>query len=474
MAKARILLALWLAAFGSAAQAQSDTASARLAAWLPELFEGAGLADAAVGGEFGARLTLVTESQRAFGLQVDDVILAVDGVSLGQRGAPAIPAGAPVLTVWRPVPGQRPVLDPAILGRQVLDEFAELPEAERAPMRLACMLANQSTLVNQGGGITLVPGPATFDAGLWLRHANPLPQGSEAALRGVADGVEHRTRLTRASEGEAARAADLQRRGQYLEAQERARRAMVQAVVDPAARADGTGLAAATRTYLEATESLRLQAAAFAKPEALFGLVAEGMLARIDAFLPQNTLLDVEASTGWAFALGVRVRFPIDGVPVLSNSFLLVEYGQVRNGFDAPGGGGEVLATTLQQYTFEVLYRPRVASRLRPFVRGGVGIYPLTGRVHCPEGVQTAFTDTNVGGVFGGGIDFLHLRAQHLRGSIVGTYRIVHAAFDPDSAPLIQDCARNSPPDLVLDPQEPYYQFDMDGWQVGMMLTLEL
>jgi len=152
--------------------------------------------------------------------------------------------------------------------------------------------------------------------------------------------------------------------------------------------------------------------------------------------------------------------------------FLLAKYGQLHHSFEDVDGR-EILATTMHQVSAELLYRPRVASRLRPFVSAGIGAFPLEGRVHCPEEVL-AFRDTEVGGLFGGGLDFFALRAWNLRGSILGSYRILHAKFAVDSAPLLFDCARNTPPDFGLDDLDNgYYEFDMDGWQVGFMLTYE-
>lgn len=470
-ASATLLLGL----FAAVALAQSDGPSTRLARTFPDLFPASTLADAALGGELGVRLLAPTDAQAALGLQANDIVLRVGGHPVDSAaweesaapsaGTSAVP-GPGFLVVWRAVPGERPVLSPAVLGRRVTDEFVALPDSQWAPMRLAVMLANQQTLVDPGGGVLLLPA-ADFDPDLWLQRANPLPRISEVAIATVADAIVRRTSIppeTVTDELAAARQHLAQR--QYLEAGERARRAMVGAVVSPELRADGTTLVEATRVYASALQEQQRTQAQLLSPEPNFAFVVEGMINRIQEFIPQKTLLAVESSTGGVFLAGVRVRAPTT-VPVLSDLFLLVEYGVVKNSFEASDTGGEALSTTLQQIGFEVLYRPRVASRLKPFLRGGVGIFPFTAKVPCSD--ENAIDELEVGALLGGGIDFLRVPSLHLRCSVAGSYRIVHSKFLPEEAPLLESCSNA---DVTLE--DGFYDFDLDGWQVGLMLTFDL
>jgi hypothetical protein len=358
------------------------------------------------------------------------------------------------------------VLSPATLGRRVVDEFAALPDSEWAPMRLAAMLANQQTLVDPGAGILLLPAAAGFDANLWLERANPLPQISEAALAVVAEAVTRRAAIPEPDTGELEAAREHLERRQYPEAVERARRAMVGAVVTPEARADRTALVEATQVYRSALQEQQRTRTLLLAPEPIFAVVVEGQINRIQEFIPQRTLLSVDSSTGGVFLAGVRVRAPTD-VPVLSDLFLLLEYGIVKNRFDSPATGNEQLSTTIQQIGFELLYRPRVAARLKPFLRGGVGVFPVTAKVSCST--ENAIDELEVGALFGGGIDFLHVPSLHLRCSVAGSYRILHSKFLPEEAPLIEQCSNV---DVPLE--KGFYDFDLDGWQVGLMLAIEL
>jgi hypothetical protein len=467
-----LLIAAWCA-WPHEVAAQGEGAAARLTRFFPRTFPSGSVADAAVAGQVGARVVQTSQEQLALEFETGDVVLAAWGQSLANpvwapvdtaQAAAAVPPGAYV--VWRTVPGERPVLPPSTVGTQVIDEFVALDALQHTPMRLATMLANQWTLVQQGAGVVLVPSPVAFDSNTWLGRANPLPAASETALRVVTDGVRSRSGLADVPEGDLQAARDHLERKQYLEAVERARRAMVSAVLEPEARADATIVAAAADVYVKAQAADRQHRAALLESEPLFGIVLEAQVNRIQSFLPQLTQLDVDASTGSVFLAGVQLRFPFD-VRVLSDFFLLVEYGVVQNSFDARGGGVEVLSTKLQQIGFELMYRPRVASRLKPFVRAGVGLFPFTAR--CDRSSGNAIDEMEVGGLIGGGIDVWRVSSLHMRTSIVGSYRIVHSKFLPEEAPLFDVCRNASQVDL----ENGYYDFDLDGWQVGLMLTFE-
>lgn len=447
--------------------------AAELGGFRPDLFPVGSLADAAVGGDFGARLIRTTPDLEQLGFQPDDVILsAYDRPLVAEGWQPAIarePEGEPTapgrFVVWRVLPGERPVLTPSIVGRQILDEFAALPESAWAPIRLAVMLANQQTLVVQGGGIVLVPSPRHFDAALWLQHANPMPRVSEAALATLAQAIVERTSIPAATAGEelSAARAQLERR-RYPEAAEHAQRAMVASVVDPQTRSARTTLVDATQTYLQVRREQRERRSRLLTPEPLFGIVVEGQVNRIDAFLPQKTRLRVDASSGYNVLGGIRLRAPVDDIPGISELFLIVEYGIVKNTFKDPQGGAEILSTTIQQVSAELMYRPRVESVLRPFIRGGVGAFPIDA-TGCSN--EKVLSKVEFGGLIGGGLDFYHVQAWHLRASIAASYRLLHSQFV--DAPLLERCANS---DVPLD--KGIYDFDFDGWQVGLMLTWEL
>jgi hypothetical protein len=447
----------------------------RLGDFRPDLFPPGSLADAAVGGDHGARLVGTTTALQALGFKQDDVIVAAYGSPMVAEGwspvLPREPDGEPPapgrFVVWRAVSGERPVLSAAVVGRKVLDEFAALPDSAWAPMRLAVMLANQQTLVVLGGGILLVPAPHDFDSDLWLVSANPMPRGSEAALAAVVQAIVERTSIPPATAEDELRAAQEQlERRRYPEAVELAQRAMVAAVVNPQARSEGATLVAATRTDLQARQEQRLRRSRLLAPEPLVGIVVEAQVNRIEAFLPQKTMLRVDSSTGYCFLGGIRLRAPVNDIPVLSEIFLVAEYGIIKNTFVDPQGGAEVLKTTLQQVSFELMYRPRVESVLRPFLRGGVGIFPFSATGCSTEKV---ISRTEFGGVIGGGLDFYHIPAWNLRASVVGSYRLLHSKFNPDYAPLLERCTNAGVP-----LEDGFYDFDLDGWQVGLMLTLEL
>lgn len=461
-----------LAAAPFAARASSP--AARLAGTWPALFGTASLSDTEAGGELGARLVSLTPGLRQMGLEPEDVILAADGRRLTDETAFARGTPVPsIWTVWRQVPGSRPILRADILGVQVVDEFSRLEAAARTPMRLAVMLANQRTLVESGAGVLLVPTPEDFDAA-WLAVANPLPRQSEEALREVVDALESRVVIPApvGTELEAA-TADFERQ-RYLESRERARRALVRAVLEPEARTQRHALDAALRLYVDSARFEARRRDQLLAPESDFVLVLEGQLNRIQAFLPQNTLLDVENSTGFNFDIGARLRLLwfSDGRSQFERFFLQVQYGQIRNAFD-DGVGAPVLDTVLQKWSFELVYRPALVTRLKPYFRGGVGIFPLTARERC-SGSEFETRATDWGTILGGGIDFLKLQSPNLRASLTGTYRILKYDFATGSEPNWAACEQRNQqtnPDLRLDDG---YRLDMDGWQFGLALELGL
>src|SRR5262249_43965110 len=169
---------------GAAAHAAADVAAplAQLATSFPEIFPRDSITGGSILGAQGVRLIAPSIGARGIGLVEGDVILAVDGKKPGATDWTFAAPDTLPQHVWlagRAVPGDRPVLPPAILGRRTLDEFTQLDAAERTPMRLAVMLANHATLVHDGAGVVLLSGSVTPDDATWLRCANPLPPASE-------------------------------------------------------------------------------------------------------------------------------------------------------------------------------------------------------------------------------------------------------------------------------------------------------
>jgi hypothetical protein len=100
-----------------------------------------------------------------------------------------------------------------------------------------------------------------------------------------------------------------------------------------------------------------------------------------------------------------------------------------------------------------------------------LGIYSFSGKVQCGSNSWTqVIDDWETGAIFGGGFDVLRVPSAHLRVSLGGTYRVLTSKFDAWEAPeLYAGCGRNVPNDVALD--KDYYQFDLGGIQVGLMLT---
>ena len=77
------LVLLLCAVVASGAHGQEGSAVARLSAALPQLFPAGSLLEAAEMGLAGARVAAPTTAQLDLGLQRDDVVIAVEGASLG-------------------------------------------------------------------------------------------------------------------------------------------------------------------------------------------------------------------------------------------------------------------------------------------------------------------------------------------------------------------------------------------------------
>jgi hypothetical protein len=461
---ARAIFLLVLAARPLAAQVGP---AARLQAARPE-FADARLQDAVAAGDAGARLAAVSEPLQRLGFQAGDVVLAVNGVRLsGAADAAGFGSeAAAVFTVWRGVDGPRPVLASDAIGRQVVDEFVGLPAGERTPMRLALMLANQATLVQEGAGVLLVPRPATPDEdAVWLRLANPLPPASEQAQRAVGQAVLSAARLPPLTTSELDAAEAALASGRFDEAEARARRALLLHAGEPENRSERQPTERAVQVLIEARRGARAHRTLLLAVDPRFGIVIEGHLNHIQRLLMQDTLVDLGASRGGAFAGGVRLRLP--WLPPLS---LLLEYGQLRNDFQ--GSFGEArLEATVHQVSAELLYRPRVASRLRPFLRAGAGLFATRAAIGCIGSPAVAVEATDPGALVGGGLDVLRLASHGIRISATGTYRILHHGLDAFAPTACEDATRLVHPDFVASTRSPF--LDFDGWQLGLMLALE-
>jgi hypothetical protein len=456
-----------------AAAAQSPAASpaAQVAASYPALFPPGSLEDAAASGERGARLIAAGAAAAALGLRTGDVVLAAGGKRLG-GGAGAF--ADTTFVVWRSVPGERPVLESSVLGRQTLDEFAALPPAEHIATRLAIMLANRATLVREGAGLVFVPPVPPTDVAAWERAGALLPSGSEAALQEVTRAVNERVLLPPAPHGELQEARAKLASHDYLEAAERAQRAVLEVVADPARRTARADFDAAVATFLTARQAERQYQAQLLAPEPRLGILLEGRVGRIQAFLPQHTLLEVENATSLGFAAGLRLGWPFGPIKVLDDFSLVVEYGFTSADFDDERGV-TILSTILHEANFELLYRPRVAARLKPYLRAGGGAHYIDANIHDDGVAYPAFDRVAPAWLFGGGIDVFRWTAARMRVSIGGSYRLLTYTFPVEAAPNIE-LHRNTLPILQLDVDghDDRYRFDMSGWQAGIMLSFEL
>jgi hypothetical protein len=358
-------------------------------------------------------------------------------------------------------------------------------------MRLARMLANQVTLVEQGLGAILVPAAANRDDAAWLRAANPMPAPSEAALQKTRDAVLARARLPRiqVSEAEAAESALRDRR--WHEARERAARALVLYVSSPENRSRSEPLEPLLGAYAEASRQVERERRELMAPGPRFGLVLEGAFTHIEASLPQNILLDVDNANEFSAAAGFRVALfrpsPKQGPPIMGDIHALVEYGFLRGRFDGPTTDKSRSFTRLEarqhRASAELVYRPRVLSRLRPLLRGGPALFAVGARVFDDDAVQTTEVDgTTLGWVAGGGIDVYTHRASGFRAALVALYQSVEHRFcldpgweDATNILLVEELAR--PVDLDCISQQNSdgfaYLLDMSGWNLGLMLAYE-
>jgi hypothetical protein len=368
-----ILVLLLCATAASGAWGQEGSAVARLSSALPQLFPASSLLEAAEMGLPGARVSTPTAQQLDLGLQQDDVIIAVEGSSLGaETWRSGALASSPTLTVLRRLPGERPVLEPAILARQTLDAFVRLPLQELTPMRLARMLANQQTLVTDGVGVVLVPAASNSDDAAWLRVANPLPEFSENALHDVSKAVRGRVRLPYVEGSEANAASAAFQRQRYSEARERSSRALVEAAADPKMRSDARSLQPLAQIYAESSLEVVRERNELLAPGPRWSLFVEGAYQRVEASPPQNTLFQVDDSDGPTLAVGASVGLFLPtasgGPPLLRNLHLLVEYAVSPRNFEGgtqtdPDRRDPRIETTLHRVSFELAYRPRVLSR---------------------------------------------------------------------------------------------------------------
>lgn len=460
----------------SFALAQADPAL-QLQRLQPALFDADNTRSAAMWGVQAVRLVQISSELRELGFLPGDHVIAVQGQ--GWSGAaPRQPlTGAAVYTVLRQLPGERPVLEAAIVGRQMLTEFVALPASQRTPMRLTRMVANAWTLMRRGTGVLLLPTHSGHEDAQWLQHANPLPAPSEEGVQQVEAAVTSRTELPQVDDTEAAAAQQALQQGNALVAQERASRALMQWVVDPQGRQRSAEFSALVELYISAVREYDWQRKEFLTPSPLFGVFLEGSTASVQALLPQHTLIAVENSNGVAVRGGVRMR-------LLRWFDLMASYGIQKNTWNDEEGR-EKISTTLQPILLELAYRPMLLSRLKPVLRVGGGLYILETSVFKDDGTEVARAQDYAGGLeFGGGVDAFYWKRGKLRGTIQVSFRLLsltYLACEQDCATVNWPDAANLPPGSDFDPNNPLafleldnpirYKIDMNGWTLGFMLT---
>jgi hypothetical protein len=455
---------------------QSDPAT-QLQRFQPDLFNRDNTQNAAVWGMQAVHVVALNSGLTALGFQENDYVLAVQGQPL-HATLPAAGAGNPVYTVLRSVPGDRPVLEASIVGRRMLTDFTGLDVAERTPMRLTRMVANGWTLMQEGRGVLLLPDAAGRDDAAWLQFATPLPGPAESGVQKVAQGVKQRADLpVVADEADAARQAF--RGGDVLVAQERAGRAVLQWITDPQQRVADAAFTSLVQLYIDATLGVAERRQELLQPAPRFGVFGEGSYSFIQAFLPQQTLITVENSSGWSARAGVRMRL-FRWLDVLGS------YGYSDNSFEDAQGRTKI-ATTLQPVLLELAYRPVVLSRLKPVLRAGFGAYILHNQVYQDDGTKVVDLKATTWGLeFGGGVDAFYLKRSKLRGTVQLSFRLLEYLLA--TCPEGGDCetalwprAQNQPPGSALDPANPLrflevqnpprYKLNMNGWTLGFMLT---
>jgi hypothetical protein len=435
---------------------------------------------------------------RILGLQEGDVLVAVEGQPVGAL-AESLEVTEPTLTVLRRVPGERPVLAPEILGRQVLQEFMELPEAQRTPMRFARMVANQQTLVSGGFGVILVPAAKNPDDAEWLRVANPMPKESEAALREVVEAIQRRAKLPAIETTEAEAARNLLTEGHFVEAQERAMRALFEAAAVPEGRREERVFRDLQALYLQAVRQRERERRVLLSPGPRFGIVVETLLSGTRKPLNQDIFLDVDGSNDFMLAVGwntsLHAPTPDGGLPFFRDLDLLLEYAFTQRRFEGPRGADEIppgaeaptdvrMKTQEHRFSFELTYQPRVLSRLRPVLRGGPALFLVKARAFDENGIERQQVDVDTWGwVLGLGIDLYRQRGGGFRTGIVGSYQVVTHTFCESEAPAWID-ASNIPeykheqlqisrPYPSQCGNQPGFELDLSAWQVGLLMAYE-
>ncbi len=466
------------------------------------LVEGADL------GVAGARVVTPTPRMQKLGLQSGDLVVGFEGNALtADVWTPGAVQAVPTLTVLRHVPGERPRLPPAVLGRQTLDQWRQLPEPQRTPMRLARMLANQLRLVQDGVGLMLLPAARNQDDVAWLTFATPMPGPWEAALQETHIAIVERANLPAAEGGEAEAASRLLSQHDYVEAYERAQRALVEYVSVPEKRGQRQAFDEVVTVYLRAARGLESERREVQAPGSRFAIVLEPMFSSSTEPLSQDIFFNVDRSNDFQIAVGWNTSLhwpsPDGGWPVLRDLDLLVEYSNTRRSYDGPHAEEELpvgqgleppvterLTVTDHRISFELTYRPSLRSRLRPMLRGGPALFMATAHAIDENGVERDQHDMMTWGwVVGGGIDLFRHRASGLRTSVVGSYQIVTHEFctgevppDPNKHLITTwESASNIREDkftmfdqsLCIEDGSVGYKLRLDAWQVGLMLAYD-
>jgi len=486
-------------ALATRAQAQDGSPREWLRAWDAGLFGSADVVDAAEGGVVGARIVRTSSTLEEHGFQSGDVVVAVEGRAL-LDGLPQARPRDPTYTVLRAVGGERPVLTADVLGLQVLRQFTTLDAAERTPIRLARMVANQQTLVRDGIGVVLVPVRANGSDSEWVRVANPLPAVSETALRDVADAVIARTSLA-ISTNEAEAAHRALGAHSYFEARERAARALLTYVTHP----DNRGVLQSTddlrsdfdalvQVFRDASRGVDDERRVLMATGSRLGLYVQTAFHHVKENLPQNTMLILDGSNSVSISAGIRTGlfWPSErgGWPVWRDLHLLTSYGYSRHTFSGPPaqqqpGSEPRMRTRLHRLSAELMYRPRVLSRLRPHFRGGPAAYHVTaGAYDTDDRLRHQHQSWELGWILGGGIDAFASRTRRYRLTVTADYQIVSTRFCDHEAPqwieasnIIEQQQVERPVSLSCgglpsDP-EPYYEVSVDGFQIGLALAYE-
>jgi len=488
-------LGAWLLAV--AVQAQPGNPPQRLTAAAPEVFAAAAVAEGAELGVAGARVLTPTQAMQDLGLQSGDLVIGIDGRMLAADDwqAPAAQDNL-TLTVVRRVPGERPRLPPVVLARQTLDEWLGLPEPQRSPMRLARMLANQQRLVQDGVGLLLLPAARNQDDAAWSTFATPMPGPWELALQEMRTAIFARTALPAVEGSEAEAASRLLAQHEYLEAHERAQRAIIDHVSVPEKRAQRQEFDSIVAVYLQALQGLEGERREVQSAGARFALVLELMFSSSTVPLSQDIFLNVDRSNDFQFAVGWNTSLhssPAGGWPVLRDLDLLVEYANTFRSYDGPHGEDELpvgqgveppvterMDVIDHRFSFELTYRPSMRSRLRPMLRGGPALFLATARAFDQNGVERDQADMmQWGWVLGGGVDLFHRPTSRVRTSLVGSYQIVSCEFCASEAPQwesasnIEQFKLDEIPRFVCIDGSTGYKLKLDAWQVGLMLAYD-